>query len=122
MSLMRAISGAAWSEARPNVEQVGCTLMLSYAAKVLYDAARPDQEGTRHSRRFEIVIAEKVRSPFNFAVIHAGLGDQDAAFEHLEAAYQQRVFGIIELTTPMFDRLRFDPRSQDLVRRVELPQ
>jgi tetratricopeptide (TPR) repeat protein len=60
-------------------------------------------------------------SPFDFAVIYAGLGDRTAAFECLWEAYKQRVFRIIELTMPMFDGLRPDPGWQDLVRRVGLP-
>jgi tetratricopeptide (TPR) repeat protein len=59
-------------------------------------------------------------SPFDVAVVHAGLGDRDAAFECLESAYQQRVFRIIELTLPMFDDLRSDRRWLDLVQRVGL--
>jgi tetratricopeptide (TPR) repeat protein len=61
-------------------------------------------------------------SPFDFAVIYAGLGDRDSAFQSLEEAFQQRVFRIIELTLPMFDNLRPDARWQDLVRRIGLPQ
>ena len=61
-------------------------------------------------------------SPFDLAVIYAGMGDPDATFQWLEEAYQQRVFRIIELTLPMFDDLRSDARWQDLVRRIGLPQ
>jgi hypothetical protein len=59
-------------------------------------------------------------SPFDLAVVHAGLGDMTALFQRLEEAYEQRVFRIIELTLPMFDGLRSDPRWQDLVQRVGL--
>ncbi len=61
-------------------------------------------------------------SPFDIAVIHAGLGDRTAAFECLLEAYEQRVFRLIELTMPMFDGLRSDPRLQNLVMRLGLPQ
>jgi hypothetical protein len=44
-----------------------------------------------------------------------------SAFEQLEEAYRQRVFRLIELTMPMFDNLRPDPRWKDLVRRIGLP-
>ena len=59
-------------------------------------------------------------SPFDIAVIHYGMGDLTSTFERLEKAYQERVFRIIELTLPMFDNLRADPRWQDLVRRIGL--
>jgi tetratricopeptide (TPR) repeat protein len=60
-------------------------------------------------------------SPFDIAVVYAGLKDPDSAFQWFEAAYQQRVFRIIELVLPMFDTLRSDTRWQDLVRRIGLP-
>jgi TolB-like protein/Flp pilus assembly protein TadD len=60
-------------------------------------------------------------SPFDIAVIHAGLGDATSAFQWLEEAYQQRVWRIIELTLPMFDSLRADDRWHELVRRIGLP-
>lgn len=60
-------------------------------------------------------------SPFDIAVVYAGLGNLTTTFQLLEQAYQQRVFRIIELTFPMFDNLRPDPRWQDLVRRIGLP-
>jgi hypothetical protein len=51
-----------------------------------------------------------------------GLDDRTSAFQYFEEAYQQRVFRIIELTMPMYDSLRSDPRWQNLVRRIGLPQ
>jgi len=60
-------------------------------------------------------------SPFDLAVVSVGLGDLDAAFQWFEEAYRQRVFRLVELTMPMFDRLRPDPRWQDLVLRIGLP-
>ena len=60
-------------------------------------------------------------SPFDIAVIHAGLGDATSAFQWLEEAYRQRVWRIIELTLPMFDSLRADDRWHELVRRIGLP-
>jgi tetratricopeptide (TPR) repeat protein len=60
-------------------------------------------------------------SPFDLAVVSVGLGDVDAAFQYFEEAYRQRVFRLVELTMPMFDSLRPDPRWQDLVARIGLP-
>lgn len=60
-------------------------------------------------------------SPFDIAVVYAGLGDRNSAFRWFEEAYEQRVFRIIELVLPMFDNLRSDTRWQDLVRRIGLP-
>jgi tetratricopeptide (TPR) repeat protein len=71
-------------------------------------------------RELKELSRQRYVSPFDIAIVHAGLGDRDAAFECLENAYQQRVFRIIELTFPMFDDLRSDPRWVDMVRRVGL--
>jgi TolB-like protein/Flp pilus assembly protein TadD len=60
-------------------------------------------------------------SPFDLAAVSVGLGDLDAAFQCFEEAYRQRVFRLVELTMPMFDSLRTDPRWQDLVLRIGLP-
>jgi hypothetical protein len=58
------------------------------------------------------------------ATIYAGLGDKNRAFEFLEKAYQERSPDV-----PYFikadlriDSLRTDPRFQDLLRRMGLPQ
>jgi tetratricopeptide (TPR) repeat protein len=59
-------------------------------------------------------------SPFDMAVVNLGLGDLNLGFQCLEEAYQQRVFRVIELTMPMFDSLRSEPRWQSLVQRVGL--
>ena len=61
-------------------------------------------------------------SPFDMAVIHLGLGDQESVFEWLEEAFRQRVWRIIEIIMPFFDRMRPDPRWLDLVRRIGLSE
>ncbi len=71
--------------------------------------------------RVKILSHETYVSPFDIAVIHIGVGDLTSAFGQLEEAYRQRVFRLVELTMPMFDNLRPDPRWKDLVRRIGLP-
>ena len=71
--------------------------------------------------RIKALSQQRYVSPFDFAVVHVGLGDLTAGFAYLEEAYQQRVFRIIELTMPMFDSLHSDPRWRDLVLRIGLP-
>ncbi|MBV8570490.1 MAG: winged helix-turn-helix domain-containing protein [Acidobacteriaceae bacterium] len=68
------------------------------------------------------VSQSKCVSPLDIAVVYHGLGDLTSTFEWLEEAYRQRVFRLIELTLPMFDSLRFDPRWQELVRRIGLSE
>ena len=58
------------------------------------------------------------------ATVYASLGEKDKAFEYLEKAYEERSSDL-----PYFlksdlriDNLRSDPRFQDLLRRIGLPQ
>jgi serine/threonine protein kinase/tetratricopeptide (TPR) repeat protein len=60
---------------------------------------------------------------FEIALIYSELGEKDEAFAWLEKAYEERYPWLIHLNVdPRLDSLRSDPRFQDLVRRVGLPQ
>jgi len=62
-------------------------------------------------------------SSYYIALIHAGLGEKDLAFEWLENAYKERSDLLVYLNRdPRLDSLRPDPRFADLVKRVGLPQ
>jgi TolB-like protein/Tfp pilus assembly protein PilF len=65
---------------------------------------------------------EEFTWPTNIAVIYAGLGEKDKAFEWLEKAYEQHEewLEFIKVES-MFDGLRSDPRFQDLVDRMNFP-
>lgn len=61
-------------------------------------------------------------SPYDFAVVHAGLGNTDAALESLQKAYTQRAMGLRWLKIePIFDAVRDQARFQELLGRVRLP-
>ncbi len=62
-------------------------------------------------------------SPAELAILYVGLGDKEAAFESLERAYAAHDLQLQYLKVDAsFDPLRADPRFQDLVHRVGLPQ
>jgi len=58
------------------------------------------------------------------AAIYSGLGQNDKAIEFLERAYQVRAPDIAYFIKAdlRMDTLRADPRFQDLLRRIKLPQ
>jgi tetratricopeptide (TPR) repeat protein len=59
---------------------------------------------------------------FEVALIYAGLGEKDQAFEWLDKAYEERDKGLMYLKAePALDPLRSDPRFQDLLRRMNFP-
>jgi len=64
---------------------------------------------------------ERRVSPFHFALIHIGLGENDRAIDLLEKAYDERVERLVWLRAdPRFDPLRLDPRFNDLLARMGL--
>lgn len=62
-------------------------------------------------------------SDYWVATIYAALGDNNQAFQLLENAYTERSQWLVQLKVdPRFASLRSDPRFQDLLRRIGLPQ
>ena len=62
-------------------------------------------------------------SPWLFAIVYPDLGDKEQAFFWLEKCYRGREHDLVfSKVWPMFDSLRSDPRFQDLMRRVGLPE
>jgi len=70
------------------------------------------------------VSAHSWVAPYNFAVIHAGLGHKDQAFALLDQAYKDRSYYLPTYlaTDARMDSLRSDPRFGELNRRVGLPE
>jgi hypothetical protein len=63
------------------------------------------------------------RAAFYFAQSYAHLGQKDRAFFWLEKAYSEHDHELLTLKLdPELDGLRADPRFEQLVRRVGLPQ
>jgi serine/threonine protein kinase/tetratricopeptide (TPR) repeat protein len=61
-------------------------------------------------------------SSFGIAATHACLGEKDVAFEWLERAFHERApFLIFLKVSQQFDNLRGDPRFDDLVKRIGIP-
>ena len=68
----------------------------------------------------ELSVHEYV-APYNFAVIYAGLGYKDEASAWLNRAYQERSYLLTYLTVDeRLDNVHFDPRFDELGRRVGL--
>jgi hypothetical protein len=59
--------------------------------------------------------------PVEIALIYAGLGDRDVAFEWLEKAFTERNALIHEIRFRHYAKLRPDPRFEGLIKRVGLP-
>jgi TolB-like protein/DNA-binding winged helix-turn-helix (wHTH) protein/Flp pilus assembly protein TadD len=94
---------------------------------VMANLARAYAASGKRSEAIELLSDLKKRSNSIYshgseiAVIYAALGDTDQAMNWLEKGYEER-FNPGVLLRPGFDPLRFDPRFQDLVRRIGLPR
>lgn len=73
----------------------------------------------------QLAAASKQRytPALSFAIVYVGLGEKDQAFTWLERAYEERSIRLAYLRRdPVWDSLRTDPRFEDLLRRIGLPQ
>jgi TolB-like protein/Tfp pilus assembly protein PilF/predicted Ser/Thr protein kinase len=93
----------------------------------LYDGVS-EEVSYRHAVSREItLLKERSRtryvSPMTLADRYVLLGDREHAIAWLEKAYQERASRLRYLKMdPVYDPLRSDPRFQDLLRRIGLPQ
>jgi TolB-like protein len=66
--------------------------------------------------------SERYVSPYDVAMVHIGLQENDEAFTWLQRAFEQRSLWLGYLNVePQLDPLRSDQRFQDLLRRIGLP-
>ncbi|MFQ5664685.1 MAG: tetratricopeptide repeat protein, partial [Terriglobia bacterium] len=66
---------------------------------------------------------ERYVSPYDIALVHIGLGENERAFELLNQAVQERSSRFVNLKVhPRLDTLKSDPRFEQLLRRMDFPQ
>ena len=70
--------------------------------------------------RLQGMSSSRYVGPADFAAVHAGLRDRDAAMEWMETAFQRRNHGVHLLRTPLFDGFRDDRRYANFLRRTGL--
>jgi DNA-binding winged helix-turn-helix (wHTH) protein/Flp pilus assembly protein TadD len=79
------------------------------------------QEALRLLQELEEISARRHVSPYWIAMVHAGLGARDSAFESLEQAFHQRDVWLLWLKMePRFDFLRADQRFARTLERLRM--
>jgi serine/threonine protein kinase/Tfp pilus assembly protein PilF len=88
---------------------------------VAYAIAGKHEEARRVLENLEVIDREKYVPAYNFAMIYAGLGEADRAFEWFEKAVQERSGFLPFLAVePIADCLRDDPRYRELLGRIRV--
>jgi tetratricopeptide (TPR) repeat protein len=104
------------------IELAGGSQVASIAPAHAYAALGKKIEALKILRDLERESKKSAASPYTIATIHAGLGENDKAFEFLEKAYSEKSLYIISSLKSDFllDSLRPDPRFEDMLRRMGL--
>jgi tetratricopeptide (TPR) repeat protein len=93
--------------------------LLLAAMGHVYASSGKKAEASRTLDQLKEISRQRYVSAYDFAIIHAGLGDKDQALQWLERGYQEHIPEMLRLKIdPYFASLRSDPRVADLVRRV----
>jgi TolB-like protein/tetratricopeptide (TPR) repeat protein len=80
------------------------------------------QQAMAMKARLENLSAQYYVDPYGFALIFDGLGDNDNTIKWLERSYKERSPNMWAVKEESWtDRLRSDPRFQNLVRRMNYP-
>jgi TolB-like protein/Flp pilus assembly protein TadD len=96
-----------------------CTLKTASIAHVF---ARMGNRPAAEKILEEMLASAKTKyvSPYDIAVIHAGLGEQDRAFEWLHNAFEHSALMVYMSSDPRLQPLRREAAFQDLLRRMGL--
>ncbi|HKP13572.1 MAG TPA: protein kinase [Blastocatellia bacterium] len=77
------------------------------------------KEAERFINRESEAAKTRYVAPYPIATIYAAMGDNDRAMAYLEKVFDEHSYYVVWLNLdPVFDRLRSDPRFQDLLRRI----
>jgi serine/threonine-protein kinase len=125
-----AKSFLAWSEGRMEDAVAGFERCVELTERrlpieltflgIVYETTGRHAEAMDLLNEIAALAEERYVSPVLFAQLYASMGNIDEAFESLERAYELRCSYLFDIT-PLFAQLGSDPRWDDLVKRVGLP-
>ena len=110
------------AEGEKSVKLSGGSPLMRGALAHTFASAGRTTEALQMLDELTTLAKQKYVPPYFIAGIHVGLGENDRAIEYLEKSYEEHSHWLIYLhMDPGIDGLRDDPRFQDLLRRVGLP-
>jgi tetratricopeptide (TPR) repeat protein len=94
-------------------------LYLQADLAIVDAAAGKRDEAQKILEKFEEKARREYVPPYALAMGHMAVGDLDGTFAWLERMYQERASWLIWMNEhPRYDRLRGDPRFQQLLRKI----
>ncbi|HSY12646.1 MAG TPA: tetratricopeptide repeat protein, partial [Verrucomicrobiae bacterium] len=100
----------------------GSPLMRAALANTLGAAGRT-KEALQILDELTELAKQRYVAPYYFAGIYIGLGENERAMEYLQKCYEEHSHWLIYLhLDPSMDNLRDNPRFQELLQRVGLPE
>jgi TolB-like protein/DNA-binding winged helix-turn-helix (wHTH) protein/tetratricopeptide (TPR) repeat protein len=106
--------------------QKGVALLPGYLSQLGYAYAMSGKraEAVKILAQLEQLSHRQYISPYEFAIVYAGLGEKELAFNWLNEAVAKRAPQVVMLNVSWeeVDSLRSDPRYTELTRLVGLPQ
>jgi TolB-like protein/Flp pilus assembly protein TadD len=96
----------------------GNSKMLSLRGYILAKSGRTNQ-AEEVLRTLKSIDRERYVPPYAMALVYAGLGQRDSAFEWLDRAYAARDVHLVFLVDPKWDDFREDPQFRRLVQRCD---
>jgi tetratricopeptide (TPR) repeat protein len=110
---------AAFQKAMVLEESPGVLAWLGHA----YAASGNRSEALKALADLQRLSKRRYVDPTYFAVIYLGLGEKDQALASVQKALEERTEALLFLIRdPIFESFLSEPRFQDLLRRVGLPQ
>ncbi len=108
------------NEFQTGVKLSGSPLMLALLGHA-YAVSGKKVEAQQVLKDLEQLQSQRYVSPYTVAAIHAGLGDQEQAFNWLEKAVEGRDIWLMNLKVdPVFAKLRSNRKFTDLLARIRL--
>jgi tetratricopeptide (TPR) repeat protein len=94
-------------------------LVLKADLAIAYGVAGKKDEAQKMLAEFEEKARREYVAPYALAMAHMAVGDLDGTFAWLDKMYEERAPWLIWMNEhPRYDRLRGDPRFQQLLRKI----
>lgn len=99
--------------------EVFCIARLGYAYALADDIEKAKQLIAELHEKAD--LGRHVSLYFDFAIIYAGIGDQEKSLDYLEKAFEERLGGLVFMrNTPVFKHLKGNARFQNILHKMNM--